>query len=143
VSSNVEAHLLLMGFKQVDSIAQQVSVHLTDVHNRSSVNIGFQMSECEGVKALQIRKVKTGSRKLYFASVVNPAGRPDYRFKLLAQHAISEKDQECLGPEVWSYARACKLTDNAHPFVKSSSSNAGMQAVLNRLIPTSGAISIS
>jgi hypothetical protein len=132
-----------MGFKQVDSIEQQVSVHLTDVHNRSSVNIGFHVSECEGVKALQIRKVKTGSRKLYFASVVHPAGRPDYRFKLLAQHAISEQDQECLGPEVWSYVRACELTYNAHPFVKSFSSNAGMQAVLDKLIPASKAIAIS
>jgi hypothetical protein len=117
VSAAVQAHLLAVGFEHVAS-KQQVSVHIKDIENFSSVNVSFLVDESEvtGHKTLQIRKVKTGSSKLYFLSGVSPAGSPDYRFKLLAQYDLPEDEPESSGPEVWRYARACLWTGSRHPF---------------------------
>lgn len=136
VSAAIEARLFAAGFRHVVT-KQQVSVHLKDVENFTSVNVSFLVfdaetdsksesdTDSEGGKRLQIRKVKTGSSKLFFLSVAHPEGSPDYRLKLLAQYDLPEDEPGSSGRTVWEYARACKWAGESHPFVESFSSNAG------------------
>ncbi|KAK9820319.1 hypothetical protein WJX72_008932 [[Myrmecia] bisecta] len=85
------------------------SLHLINKSLAKSVGVSFLR---DGHK-LDIRKVKSGSAKLFFLACCTSGAQPDCRFKLLGQNRFSQDTAD--GREVLQIASACTYRAGAAP----------------------------